>query len=105
MTLRMMRPKTDTELHAAVPTIRMLIEQIGSLLEGQDPDVAGAALADLMATLLAAHFSKSGAKQTKKLRAYLLKEWVRTIEGLIPVNEKILLSKHPEMRKAMEAKH
>jgi len=63
-----------------------LAARIAPLFAGRPPEVVGAALADLMSTLLAGH-QGPGAED---LRAELLAMHIDKVLELVPLNERIL---------------
>jgi hypothetical protein len=70
------------------------IEQAGKLAKkakrlfaGKDPDVAGAALIELVALHLAGHYVPDDPEATKAIRVELLLAFVQAVEGLVPVLE------------------
>jgi hypothetical protein len=63
-----------------------LAARIAPLFAGRPPEVVGAALADLMSTLLAGH-QGPGAED---LRAELLARHIGIVLELVPINEAIL---------------
>jgi hypothetical protein len=69
-----------------------LVDEIRPLFAGREPSVIGAALADLLATLLASHVYFDDTKQisrveTDELREALLTEHIKAVRTLVPVNE------------------
>ena len=75
--------------HEKALEVAELVRQIRPLLLGKDPDVQGAALADLLAMWLAGHVMRGDPKMTKKLREMMLKAHIVAVRGLIPLNYKI----------------
>jgi hypothetical protein len=69
-----------------------LCEKIAPILGGHDPAVQSAALADLTAMWLAGHFVPDNVAGTKQLRKELLREHVKLIRDLVPLNEQKLLA-------------
>jgi hypothetical protein len=63
---------------------------VARLLRGRPPAVQGWALADLTATWLAGHAVEGDPAATYALRERFLKEHVRAIRELIPINAKLL---------------
>jgi hypothetical protein len=64
-----------------------LAEKIGLLLAGHDPEVQGAALADLLALWLAGHIAPGDKKATDEVRRLLLDAHVKAVLELVPINE------------------
>jgi hypothetical protein len=87
----MEQPKIDAS--AAAKLSQELCEKIAPLLAGNDPAVQSAALADLAAMWIAGHFVLENIAGTKQLRNELLREHVKLIRQLIPLNEQKLLAK------------
>jgi hypothetical protein len=69
-----------------------LCEKIAPILGGNDPAVQSAALADLSAMWIAGHFVPNSVSGTKQLRNQLLREHVKLIRDLVPLNEQKLLA-------------
>jgi hypothetical protein len=72
-----------------------LANRIKPVLEGHEPELIAATLAELLSTLLAGHFvladdGKPDIFETHKLRETLLTEHIKAVRELIPVNEAIL---------------
>ena len=74
-----------------------LVEKIRPILAGNPSPTVGAALADLLATLLAGHFGGTPAKD-KALREELLRMHLKIVRRLIPVNEREILAHHRDAR-------
>lgn len=55
------------------------------IFAGQPAMIQGAALAELVAALMAGHVILGDKEKTKALRAGLLEEFVKTVNGLIPI--------------------
>jgi hypothetical protein len=55
------------------------------ILAGHDRMVQGAALAELVAHHIAGHVILGDRGKTEALRAMLLKEYIKAVEGLIPI--------------------
>jgi hypothetical protein len=74
------------------PTVRIeaLVEQIKPSLAGVPPEIQGAALADLLATWLAAHHVAGDEDATRTMRAELLAMHCGAVRELVPVNAKIM---------------
>lgn len=81
----------DKEVRKTARAIKSLVDKCQPLLAGHGSLVQGAALADLTARWVAGHFDKRGPAATKRLRAELLETQMRTIEELVPDNEKLIL--------------
>jgi hypothetical protein len=86
----MEQPKIDAS--AAAILSQELCNKIAPLLGGNDPAVQSAALADLTAMWIAGHFVHNNVAGTKELRQALLREHVKLIRQLIPLNEQKLLA-------------
>jgi hypothetical protein len=71
-----------------------IVEQVRPILAGHSPEVIGAALADLFATLLAGHFDDRGAVETAELREEIMATWIETARRLIKPNEQMILARH-----------
>lgn len=71
-----------------------VVERIRPLLAGHQPEVQGAALADLLATWLAGHVVPSDREATEALRERLLAPLLDTVRALVPVNEAMLRERH-----------
>jgi hypothetical protein len=67
-----------------------LIEQIRPLLAGHNPDIVGAVLADLLATLLAGFRVPGNPELTAKFREQMLSLHIDCMRPLIAINEKAL---------------
>jgi hypothetical protein len=79
-----------------VESITELAALIRPLLAGREPDVVGAALADLLAMLLAGHFAEEeiGSPHrpaTDGVREELLQLHIEMVRKLIPINEGMIL--------------
>jgi hemerythrin len=74
-----------------------LVQTIGSLLVGKDPDVQGAALADLLAMWLAGHVQLGDPEQTKRMREKLLEMHIEAVKALIDINYQI--SVEPQIKR------
>lgn len=77
---------------------KALVTEISGILHGRDPNIVGAALADLLSMLLAGHFlfTDDGGisrKPTDKLREDLLLAHLEAVRKLLPVNEKMILAR------------
>ena len=70
--------------------VARLVEKIRPLLAGQNPDLIGAALADLTATWAAGHLVPNNPDQTAMLRASLLALHVEAVCRLVDVNAKMI---------------
>jgi hypothetical protein len=77
---------------AAAKLSQKLCAKIAPLLAGNDPAVQSAALADLSAMWIAGHFVPNSVSGTKELRKELLREHVKLIRQLVPLNEQKLLA-------------
>jgi hypothetical protein len=71
-----------------------IVEQVRPILAGHSPEVVGAALADLFATLLAGHFDDRGPVETAALREEIIARWLETARLLIKPNEQMILARH-----------
>jgi hypothetical protein len=71
-----------------------IVEQVRPILAGHSPEVVGAALADLFATLLAGHFDDRGPAETAELREEIMASWIETARKLIAPNEQMILARH-----------
>jgi hypothetical protein len=90
------KPKpTGQEWHNAI-TATMLANSIRPLFAGQSPDIIGAVLADLLATLLAGHGLNGDQKRTGELREKILLLHMEYVRKLIPVNEQAILEREAE---------
>lgn len=65
--------------------VSTLVRVIRPFLAGKDPNIAGAALADLTAIWIAGH-REATKEETDRLRDELLTMHLEAIEALIPVN-------------------
>ena len=65
-----------------------LVEQIRPHFTGKEPGIVGAALADLLATLLAGHQGEG----KRELREELLRNHIGIVRKLIPINEARMLA-------------
>ena len=65
-------------------------KRVKPLLAGENPEVQGAALADLLAIWLAGHQVEGDLEATRTLRAELLAEHCRLVRQLVPVNARII---------------
>jgi hypothetical protein len=70
-----------------------IVESIRPLLAGHSPEVVGAALADLFATLLAGYHDARGKKRTTELREAVITEWLKVARALVEPNEHLLLER------------
>jgi hypothetical protein len=77
--------------HTAAVLSQELCNKIAPILGGNDPAVQSAALADLAAMWIAGHFVPHNLAGTKQLRNQLLREHVKLIRQLVPLNEQKLL--------------
>ena len=68
------------------------------ILAGQGFLVQGAALAELVARHLAGHVLLGDPNKTKQLRADILKEFVRTVEALVPIIDADVIQPHIKAR-------
>jgi hypothetical protein len=62
---------------------------IAPLLAGHPPEVIGAVLADLTATLIAGHSSLDSTEETERVREEMLQLFIKTVRALVPHNEKM----------------
>jgi hypothetical protein len=69
-----------------VAEVRLLVETIGPLFAGRQPEIVSSALADLLATLLAGFQGED----VDVLRERLLAHYIKVVRQLIPINEKEL---------------
>jgi hypothetical protein len=67
-----------------------IVERVRPIFAGKPPEVIGAALADLFATLLAGHFDDRGPAATAELREMLIGNWLETMRKLIEPNEQMI---------------
>jgi hypothetical protein len=74
--------------------VASIVDRVRPILTGNPPEVVGAALADLFATLLAGHFDDRGPAATAELREELIARWLETARQLIEPNEKMLLARY-----------
>jgi hypothetical protein len=75
-----------------VRMVEEIVDQIRPFLAGVEPQIIAGVLADLTATLLAAHVLHDDAgiidrDETDKMRNALLHEHIKAVCALIPVNE------------------
>jgi hemerythrin len=63
-----------------------LVDAARELFAGKAPEVQGAALADLTAMWLAGHVIRGDDKATKRLHEEMLKQHLKAMRALIPVN-------------------
>lgn len=70
--------------------VQEVVAQCAECLHGRDPEIQGAALADLVSMWVAGHFGPEG------FREQLIEEHVDTVRRLLPINEKIILEQTKE---------
>lgn len=75
-------------------TVASIVEWVRPILAGKEPEVIGAALADLFAMLLAGHFDARGAAETDALREQFIAHWLDTVRKLIGPNEQKILARY-----------
>jgi hypothetical protein len=75
-------------LQSDVEAIVALVERIRPLLAGRNPDIVGAALADLLATWLACFRVPGDPKATTEAREHMLQMHIECMRPLIAINEK-----------------
>lgn len=73
-----------------------LMERVRPLFAGVNPDIVGAVLADLLATLLAGHIVEGDPTATRQLRKELLQFHIAQVRQLIPINEQAILEREAE---------
>jgi hypothetical protein len=71
---------------ANVRQVRLLSDRIRPLFAGKDPEIIGATLADLLATLLAGFIVDDDERETSKLREEMLALHIAGVRSLIPIN-------------------
>jgi hypothetical protein len=71
---------------------RELCRKIAPLLADNDPAVQSGALADLTAMWIAGFFVADNVAATEQLRQTLLREHIKLVRHLIPINEQMLLA-------------
>jgi hypothetical protein len=73
-----------------------LMERVRPMFAGINPEIVGAVLADLLATLLAGHIVDGDPKATRQLRKELLQFHILQVRRLIPINEQQILEREAE---------
>ena len=76
------RPLEDKE----VDQVKTLVDRISPLLHGQDRQVQGAVLADLLARWLAGHCVPDDRFQTILMRGRILQQHMKIVRDLVKVN-------------------
>jgi hypothetical protein len=71
---------------AQIKKVEALSNKIRELFAGKEPDIIGATLADLLATLLAGFIVEGDEKETNELREDMLTIHIEGVRKLIPVN-------------------
>jgi hypothetical protein len=71
---------------AQIKQVEILSNQIRELFQGRQPDVIGATLADLLATLLAGFIVEDDEIETNKLREEMLAIHIDGVRKMIPAN-------------------
>jgi hypothetical protein len=66
------------------------VEMIKPMLAGQEPEIVGAILADLVAILLVGHRC-STPEATAELREEILRMHIELVRHLIPINEAMMM--------------
>lgn len=66
------------------------------MFAGVTPEIVGAVLADLLATLLAGHIVDGDPKATRQLRKEMLQFHIAQVRQLIPINERAILEREAE---------
>jgi hypothetical protein len=82
-----------TRRDQAASEVWEIVERIRPILAGHQPEVVGAALADLFAMLLAGHYDPRGPAETDKMREELIAEWLKTARKLIEPNQQMILAR------------
>jgi hypothetical protein len=80
----------------SIDDIAALVDATRPLFAGNDPDVQGAALADLVAIWIAGHIVPDDPQATEAMRGKFLELHVETVRRLIPVNERLYIE--PRLR-------
>jgi hypothetical protein len=75
-----------------------LARQCYPIFAGHPAPVQGAALVELVARHLAGHVLLGDPNKTKQLRADILKEFVRTVEALVPIIDADVIQPHIKAR-------
>jgi hypothetical protein len=78
-----------TKTKIEVELVKVLVEIIGPLFAGREPEIVSATLADLTATWLAGYQGDD----VNKLREDLFAQYIDLVRRLIPVNEKEMLER------------
>jgi hypothetical protein len=80
-----------------VNEVAELSREIAELFADRERKVVGAVLAELLSIWLAAHFvANDEGGETKQFRKKLLREHMRVVRDLIPLNEKQILENLPK---------
>ena len=70
--------------------VATLVEELLPAVNGRSRFVAGATLADLVASWIASHYVPDDKPETRKVREELLKEHIRMVRHLMGVNAKMI---------------
>lgn len=71
------------DVRAKAERALMLAVLGGSVLAGEDPEVQGAALAEMMATFLRGHRIVDGSADENEMRETMLTQWLKTVRELL----------------------
>ena len=77
--------------------VHELVDAIRPLLAGNKAEVAGAALADLLAMWLASHVNTDDEDETRRIREVLLNAHIAAARALIEPNYRMLIE--PELKR------
>jgi hypothetical protein len=55
----------------------------GSILSGEEPEVQGCALADMMTTFLRGHHISGDARSEREMREEMFAQWIETVRKLL----------------------
>ena len=80
---------TDHSIVPEATEVMRLVERIKPFFAGQQPEVVGAVLADLLSLYLAGHVADNPVK-TKALRDQTLRIHLKAVKALLPLNEDML---------------
>lgn len=82
------------EVEGVTREVNRLVDRVAPLLAGQPSEIQGAALADMLAIWLAGHIVYGDKRGTDRLRERLLREHLRAVRALVPVNAKAIHDDH-----------
>lgn len=72
----------------------ILSQKLQDILHGQDPDIVGGALADVVSLWIAGHQGTPGAgveeEVVNEYRESVLEDWINVVRRLIPVSDAIV---------------